>query len=329
MSVIFPTQPAKVKIHPIPSNANFISYSNSFGAIALKAWMPSGLANFSYTESSLYASDDDEFYLTFCESCERNCSQYFSDTYKYDFSLCRRTFFNNLRDTEQDCTVYYHGYHGEECPLGNTLDDNDEMTEVTISDTVITIFLNRRLLPSHSLKGEAVLCSGYVKDDEVYTTQILRSGNCWTNNAICWGDNRKPDNLRGMVNTYLYSSFNNDLTGLENYKNNNIRLEELKKNQNSYRKSMHDKFLCQGYDNLMMLDAHDDIQAFYTMLMAGFTPLPEFPHYMLIPMDTCTIAKNDNYYLGYKTEADSVGRHWYVSSEGFLIGQLDETYSFV
>lgn len=330
MSVIFPTSPAKVRIHPLPSKANFISYINSGGAISLKAWMPSGLYSFTKRVKESYYSKNDQFFHFYCKKCPRNCQEYHDDTYPVETKSGRSYWLESMFFEKTDCFTYYAGYIGQDCPLNNSKDDIKWAEEVVnISDTTLIIHLNKKLERSSlsALRGGAALQAGYVKEGEVFSTPVLLSANTYYHGDSCWGENRVPDTLREMVQTYFYSEFNNDLMSLSRYKG-NIELNEQYKKMNRYSPSDNDKFLCQGYDNLMMLDSTQDVQAFYTMLMAGFTPLPELPQYMLIPMDTCTIVKDDTYYLGYKTEADSVGRHWYVSSEGFLIGQLDETYSF-
>jgi hypothetical protein len=111
---------------------------------------------------------------------------------------------------------------------------------------------------------------------------------------------------------------------LSSFKNN---IDEIRKakNNNRYDKSTH-KFLCSGYDCLVMIHGSKDVQAFFTMLMAGFKPLPELPHIMIVPAKTSTIKRGEMIYLGYTTQEDSVGRPWYISTEGALIGQLDESF---
>jgi hypothetical protein len=337
MSIIFPTEPAKVNIHPLPAKANFISYREASGGLALKAWMPSGIASVVKIDRRKAWGANDQFYEYHCSGCPRSRTSYYEINYKelfdqyYDGNGERPD--SKLYNEGTECCVHYYGYRGQECPLEKNPEEIqwDEDYTFPISDTTIEIFLTSKLRGSTAdgLRGTAKLCSGMIIDGEIYHTRDLRSGNCWELGNICWGYNSVPETLREMVNTYLYSPFNDDLTGLATYEHNCEKMEKLKKDKESIRyKSDYDKFLCQGYDNLMILDKSKDLQAFFFMLMAGFTPLPEFPHYMIIPMDTCTIVKNDNYYLGYKTEPDAVGRSWYISSEGFLIGQLDDTYSY-
>lgn len=331
MSIIFPIQPAKVHVHPLPSAANFISYRNSGDALALKAWMPSGIATFKYYDKRSRNSINEQFNMYHCRKCPRGTMRYYRETYPEDYYV-DDDFYPRLYRDGLECSVPYYGYKGQHCPLGKTVEeikwDPDQI--VSISDTTIEIYLTRSLSVSTTagLTGSATLRSGEVRDCLIYRTDEFRSGNCYDEGTICWGNNTYPETLREMVDTYLYSRFNHDLTGLDRYKKNCEKLEELKKDKSNYRPTSYDKFLCQGYNNLMIINGEEDVQAFFTMTMAGYEPIPELSQYMLIPMDTCTIAKDDNYYLGYKTEPDAVGRSWYVSAEGFLIGQLDESYSY-
>jgi ubiquitin C-terminal hydrolase len=50
------------------------------------------------------------------------------------------------------------------------------------------------------------------------------------------------------------------------------------------------------------------------------------PNIMIIPVEESSIQKEDNFYFGYLTKPDTVGRQWYVSSEGYLLGQLDDSF---
>lgn len=180
----------------------------------------------------------------------------------------------------------------------------------------------------------AHLRAGYNKNGQIYETKAFPASNVYsgelleergyTYGKICWGHVDQPANLRGIVASYFQSNFNNDLLSLSGFSKYIDILEGAKKDS-KYKKSGH-KFLCSGYDALILIDADQDVQVFFTMLMAGFTSIPEAPHIMMVPAKTSTIQRGDSTYFGYTTQEDSVGRKWYISSEGYLIGQLDESF---
>lgn len=99
----------------------------------------------------------------------------------------------------------------------------------------------------------------------------------------------KSPYFEDIVTSYTTSKFNSDLLRISAFKSYISETRESVKYK-QYVKSNH-KFLASGYDSLILIDADKDVQAFFTMLMAGFTPLPELPHIMVVPAKTATIKK--------------------------------------
>lgn len=327
MSSIFPTSPAKVYIKLLPKNADFISYEFTDRSFKLKAWIPAGLYSFTV---SLRGSS---FYEQHCVSCERNTSDYIDDLYE-DLETGDNDEIISLMRDDGECMVYWDGASAcHNCPLGlELLEENMEETQISNSVVVETVNYNNRygnIFDSVSDAFNVHLRAGeFDEDGLIRSTRSWRAANVFGTGGVCWGntnDYDKPKNLREAATTYFTSNFNNDLLSLATFKEYN-RILERHKERNLYEESETDKFVCAGYDALMCIEAQQNVQAFYTMLMAGFRPLPELPNIMIIPVEESSIQKDDNFYFGYLTKPDTVGRQWYVSSEGYLLGQLDDSF---
>ena len=343
MNPIFPTEPARVNIHLLPSEAEFISYYVDSQALTIRAWMPANYSEFEEVNS--INRKYDEFYSNHCSSCPRRTLKYLRDTYpdvfpKSDYynNDVVEDFFRNARENQSECDVWWRGFNGQHCMEGHEFKPK-EAEKISISNMVFDIKLNYKGKPPRFEKvyegDNAHLRAGYKEENgEIYQTPPFAAANVYsgdhpdeddyTYGKICWGRVSWPENLRGIVSSYFQSNFNNDLLRLSSFRENIYSLKDAVEDGN-YHKSDH-KFLCSGYDCLIMIDADQDVQAFFTMLMAGFTPIPEAPHVMIIPAKTSTIQKEDSVYFGYTTQEDAVGRKWYISSEGYLIGQLDESF---
>jgi hypothetical protein len=342
MNPIFPTNPAKVNTHLLPSEAEFISYRVDSQALTIRAWMPENYSEFSEVDS--ISNEYNDFYSNHCLYCPRQTSQYLKTTYpnvfaedgSYDENEARE-FFMNARENQTECDVWWDGYTGQHCMEGRGSKPKEDK-KISISNMVFDIKLNYKGTPPRFKKvyqgDNAHLRAGYYEEDVIYQTSSFAAANVYSSDQrdetgyiygkICWGQVSSPANLRGIVSSYFQSNFNNDLLRLARFTENINALKDSIECGN-YHKSDH-KFLCSGYDCLIMIDADQDVQAFFTMLMAGFTPIPEAPHVMIIPAKTSTIQKEDSVYFGYTTQEDAVGRKWYISSEGYLIGQLDESF---
>lgn len=344
MNPIFPSEPAKVNIHLLPSKAEFISYSLNSETLDIRAWMPANYSEFVNSESKTQQYND--FFRSHCDSCHRNGRSYFVEKYPELFDEDGDiisynegdSFFIGAEQTQSECSVWWRGFRGQFCLEGNEFSSTDiELKK--ISNMVFDIKLKYRG-PSPRFekvyKGDnAHLKAGYFENGEIYETISLPASNVYSNSEnlaesgykygpICWGGVNTPNNLRMIVDSYFQSNFNNDLLRISSFSSNIDQLESEKKDH-KYKKSNHN-FICSGYDALILIDADQNVQAFFTMLMAGFTSIPEAPHVMLVPAKTSTIQKGDSMYFGYTTQKDAVGREWYISSEGYLIGQLDESF---
>jgi hypothetical protein len=325
MTALFPKSPAKVNLHLLPSNADFISYRFFDGFFKLKAWMPAGVSISTFQADN--TTNYNNFFSTHCFSCPRSDNEYYDNVYGDS---------NNVPAAEQngECCVHHYGYNGQACPLNH--DSGPEEESTSVSNTVIEVALNHLGDPPRFKVIEdydnAHLCAGYVdENNNIYSTPALRSANVFggdnvIGSNICWGDNEKPNNLREAALSYLGSRFNSDLLRITNFISHNKEIESYKA-QNKYSLNTKDKFMCSGYEALMIVDAQTDVQAFFTLLMAGFRPMEEIPHAIIVPIEQSAITRGESLFFGYTTPEDATGRKWYVSSEGFLIGQLNETFS--
>lgn len=325
MSVIFPTDPVQIKVHPLPKSAGFISYRFLGDRIDLKAWMQDNPITFPDTQSESRLHN--EFYDNHCEGCERVNMFYYEKNHGYDWRSAYNTrqyreFKENL--PESDCKVYFNGYQGQTCPLGHICEQPEDIIH-TVYNLVCRVSLKYDTFGY--IESNIHIAKGKVEEDgTIFRTRIYRAANVYgyEYGSICWGDNKEPENMREIFNTYSYSGFNSDLLSISGF---------VKNSKQSFDADIdvrtEDKFLCSGYDALMFIDGTKDIQAFFTMLMAGFKPFPEKPHIMMIPLEESTIRRNDEIYFGYLTDPDSVGRSWYITPEGVLIGQMDESFAKV
>ena len=343
MNPIFPTKPAKVNVHLVPPQAEFLSYFVEPDTFTLRAWMPDNFANLN--ESSSVQQEYDRFYRQNCVGCERNCRNFyetnhpelFYDPEEYGYLDSIASAVSAFVDEDNgDCAVYWEGFRGQQCPMGNVFEAKPP-THDKIANMVFDIKLTHGKTKPRFKKytDNAHLKAGYVDESgQIYETTAKPAANVYTSSfgydpgyvygKICWNNITNHLTLRDIVTSYTTSKFNNDLLRISAFESYISETRESMKYK-QYEKSNH-KFLASGYDSLILIDADKDVQAFFTMLMAGFTPLPELPHIMVVPAKTATIKKGEMIYLGYATQEDAVGRSWYISTEGFLIGQLDESF---
>lgn len=324
MSVIFPTEPAKVNIHLVPKNADKISYRVA-DTLVLSAWMPDGF----HTIHQKSKMTNDEFFESYCDGCHRNCYGFleeYTDEETGDIDW-------DDPDLADHCSVYDDGYHGQICPRGFEL--QDEYVDFDIANMVFEIHLTHLgTSPRFTYtKDSAYLQASTEDEDGIFVgTYVEMASNVFGDasypEGICWGYNPRPNNLREIVSFYFSTPFNNDLCSLDVFQENcrEIRYSVDTENYSKNNLDSGEKILAYGIDAVMILDAEENIQGFYTMLMAGFKPLPEAPHVMLIPLKECEFERNGNLYRGYSTIPDAVGKSWFVSpdidSEGLLVGQL-------
>jgi hypothetical protein len=323
MSAIFPTYPASVRIHLLPKGEKSITYSVS-DVLTFSAWMPDGV--FSINQETMPSNDN--FYANYCRHCHRNCGDYYDD-YRDEYGDIDY----DHDDLANDCGVYQDGYSGQSCPEGFRLEKT--VLSFPISDMVFEVRLThlgespRFTLVSDSARLQKL----EISDDPSapLKASILRMasnvfGDEGEPGGICWGYNDRPRNLRVIVSQYFNTRFNNDLLPLHEFEHN---CEEARyDNTLSSRylpKNTH--LLCGSEaDAIMLLDAESNVQAFYTMIMAGFTPLTGANHIMAIPLIESEIEVNGGTYIGYLTIPDCVGKQWFISNEtqktGILLGQI-------
>jgi len=317
MSVIFPTKPATVKLHPLPKNAEAITYRVEDNII-LSAWMPDGY----HTVQEQYEMTDDDFYHENCEGCERNCYSFLNqytdeETDEVDWDQVPGGYYGH-------CNVYDEGYCGQDCPEGHVKKDSN--LEFDISNMVFEISLTHlgdsaRFTP---VADSAYLAAGVFTNDNVKSTETRMPANVFGSEdnpeGICWGYNSKPHTLREIVTEYYNTPFNNDLTPIECFEENCRSIRSMK-NRHDFC-STDDNYLCQGADQLIMVDAEKNKTAFFHLLTAGYKSLSKAPHIMILPVKESTIHKNGNVFEGYLTDEDSVGKQWFITTDGLLIGQV-------
>jgi hypothetical protein len=177
------------------------------------------------------------------------------------------------------------------------------------------------------LWDSAYLCAGDVNEyGNFKSTAITMAANVFGTEdnveKICWGGNTPPDNLREIVTEYFTTPFNNDLTPIYVFEENSSNIRSLAIRGNFYK--CDDTLLAQDSpESMALVDAEKNVTAFFHLLAAGFTSLPEAPHVMIIPLYERTINVNGNSYNGYVTKQDTVGKQWFFSTDGQLIGQCD------
>jgi hypothetical protein len=318
-SHIFPQAPSVVNIHPLPQGAEFFTYSLA-DFLTISAWMPNGFQSVHQEQKS----SNDDFYHEHCDGCERNC---------YDF-------LHQYIDEDGDvvwcdvpggahCHVYEEGYYGQQCPEGH--EPGPKEVNFEVSNMVFEISLSYRNEPSGRFVrygDSAYLCAGKIEYRELYSTDILMASNVFGSEdypeGICWGGNDAPQNLRSIVAGYFSTPFNNDLVSLDAFEDNCRDIRRYVRNAQYGREYDNHKFLCYGedVDTLLCLDAEKNVTSFFTLLCAGFKPLEGAEHIMLIPAKEEVVFKNGGKYFGYQTIPDDVGKQWFVTQEGLLIGQI-------
>ena len=315
MSVIFPTEPAKVKIHLVPKNTDAITYRVE-DTLILSAWMSDHFQRV-HQENVM---TDDEFHECYCDGCFRN-SYYFLEDYKNEDGDVDW----DDPDLENHCNVYDDGYGGQYCPRG--FNKEGHYVDFSVANMVFEISLTYLgKSPRFECVGDSAFLQKLMieKDGTLKATPIQMASNVFGTEeypeGICWGYNSKPINLRQMVSSYFSTPFNNDLLSLDAFEENcnDIRHNTYYDEENL---NLNETYLCEKADALMILDAEEDIQAFYTMLMAGFKPLTKASHVMLIPLNETEFERNGKLYRGYQTIPDAVNKHWFIS-QGLLVGQI-------
>jgi hypothetical protein len=315
MSAIFPTKPPEGTLHFVPKDAEFISYYVE-DTLTLSAWMPDGF----YNIEADFSEDNDAFFENHCDGCHRNCHSFLDEYLDEDGDVCWEDIPNG------HCAVYDDGYHGQDCPRG--FEKEEQELNFPVSNMVFEISLSHLGTSKKfsRLSDTAYLCAGKLtEDNQIMCTDVRMASNVFGNQetpeGICWGYNEKPDNLSELVTEYVSTPFNNDLLPLQCFDNN---CDEARSaiQRNEYGPNG-GKYLCSGKSALLLLDAGKDINAFFQMITAGFTSLPEAPHIMVLPLSEKTITLGEHSVAGYCTDLDAVGKSWFVSNSGQILGQVD------
>jgi hypothetical protein len=320
MSVIFQTEPPSILIHKLPKNSNFISYSVD-DALTISVWMPDQA--YTIEQKTEYSYDD--FYHSWCDGCERNCHSFLANVTDEDGEID----WSQVHGGESNhCDVYDNGYNGQHCPEGNVMEDEEVYFDV--ADMVFSASLNYMGEPPRykAQSDSAYLCAGSVVDGKVYATYTLAASNVFGNSTfpegICWGYNNRPDNLREIATEYFSTPFNNDLTNIHAFSENCDRIRQIKTDVANYNFKANHHYLCHGgeADALLLVDAEQNVPAFFTLLSAGFTNLPEIPHLMIVPIKEVEFERDGVTFNGFETIPDGVGKKWFVTNNGLLVGQI-------
>lgn len=312
MSAIFPTKPPKATLHFVPKDAEFISYDVD-DTLVLSAWMSDGFHTVDYVSDE----DDDDFFERHCDDCERNCYSFLEQFMDEDGDI------DYCAIPGGNCGVYDEGYHGQHCPKGHEK-EKDEFS-FPISNMVFSINLSHlgkgkrfsRMSDTAYLSVGEVTCEGKIK-----RTATRMASNVYGDSefpqGICWGYNSKPDNLSEIVSEYVSTPFNNDLLSIGVFETN---CRFVRCDTNKFEDT--NKYLCSGKSALLLLDASENLSAFFQMISAGFTSLPEAPHIMILPLNEKTITMGTDSISGYCTDLDAVGKSWFVTNSGEILGQVD------
>jgi hypothetical protein len=320
MSVIFPTEPPHVHIHILPRNSEHITYRVS-DDLRISAWMPEGLHNISQRRQESY----DGFFSRCCRGCHRNCYEFLNDHTDEDGEIDWDIIDGGYNG---HCFVYDNGYDGQSCPEGEDLETYD--FNLTIPNMVFEIALTHigKEHPKFSKTTDsAYLCAGKYEDGVFYSTDTFSASNVFGGDDepenICWGYNRRPTTLREIASQYFSTPFNDDILSLDGFEENCSYLRS-RISTDSFDVNRYDTYLCNGSDAdaLILVDAENNVPAFFTLLSAGFKSLPKAPHIMMVPIREAVINRGGNTYEGYQTIADSVGKQWFVTKDGFLVGQI-------
>lgn len=326
MSLIFQETAPKVHVHKLPKGAEFFSYRlDDF--LKINAWMPDD-----YQEiHQHFEMTSDCFYETYCSECVRNCYSFLNQHADDDGEIV----WSDIEGGEMNhCWVYDEGYTGQSCPEGN--EHEDFTVDMRIANMVFQVSLTYKYNKNRSYDAtfvthsdKAFLRAGVVNDDlTISATRTKMASNVFGDEyevgSICWGANDAPNNLRGVVEEYFNSPYNNDLLPVNQFEINSSYIRR-EKNRGNFQEITGENFLSYGenVDSLILVHAEQNIPAFFTLLSAGFNPIESAPYLMLIPAKGTQIEVNGNTYYGYETIPDALNKKWFISSdEQVLVGQI-------
>lgn len=333
MSAIFQEAPPKVKIHPLPRRAKYVTFSFD-DTLCLTAWMPNGL--YDVTGDSMESKET--FEEEHCRGCERNCES-FLDEYRDEESGEI-----DWDEVGPHCDVYNEGYYGQDCPLGYTRDLTHH--QFNVAEIAFEIRLSYRPSTSRNRQtrerssreryskfaDSAYMCASKVIDSKLYRAERYLPANVFGYNdspgVICWGRIEAPKTLRGIESNFFATPFNNDLTRIDQFEGNSSRVDNMAGNDDSYYQDRQSKVIINNedaenpLDTLVIVDAEQNVHAFFSLLCAGFQPEEQAPHMMLIPARETELNREGMTFRGYLTKPDDLGKEWFISEDALLVGQI-------
>jgi hypothetical protein len=299
MSIIFSEDLARAVVYPVPNRTNAISYIYTPDRLVVAVHLKDKWATINHTESS-NEFDLDAFYGAHCSVC--------------DFEGGGR------------CeSVVNDGLLGDTiCPRGFSVPNNTEEYSFTSAQSIFQIDLNianKKHIFTHIAGAKARMQGTKVEDGKIILTRLtLSPSNVHEDHSICWGRQMEPNNLKGIVNLFFSSRFNDDIVTVRNFRRNctSIRRGVINGNFESSRYN----YIAASADALLMIHSGVHLGAFFQMTAAGFKPIPECTSTIVIPLNAVEIEHEGETYRGYKTPYDACRKSWFVSPTGELVGQL-------
>lgn len=126
----------------------------------------------------------------------------------------------------------------------------------------------------------------------------------------------------GKVNTFINTTFNNDYLYLCTW----VKTIEEKKSAKKLSTNISSTMFLNvdhGYDAFMTISRKDNPVAYFRMFAAGFRPSDSDSSFMMIPLKSGTMNYDGTDYEGYVTQNDKIGKGWFVTETGHLLGQVD------
>jgi hypothetical protein len=302
-SLLFSETPAKGSLHLLPRNTTAISYNYSPDQLLLAAHLEDNCAKV----DQLNPADRSACDVFFNENC-----------------------YNCTHDNGRRCrSVQESGFNFQTvCPRGLEIPTSDKV-EFDVAPAIFHCYLKL----SQGERFQSYNSKAFLQGTTVSNKRIKLSrnrkpmANTWGRSnedfKICWGGNYPPKSLRGMVKLFFDSPFNNDLVKIRDFVANNQVVKNDIQSDNYFRTyATRYTFITEKADALFLLHAEDNVAAFFWMLAAGFKPLKNANHLMLLPVMETQLEHEGVTYPGYLTQKDSCNKEWFITKNGDLIGQL-------
>lgn len=309
MSIIFSEAPSKGQLHRLPSETDAISYSFSSDRLVLSAHMKDDVATVNQV-NPLHRREYDSFFSNNCYNCRHDSGSRCSAVQSVG---------GFFPDTFPDSVT--------RCPAGNTIPSSNNVN-FKVAPTIFQINLNI-VSPRHRFESVgfsfAVLQATKVINKRIKLSRNKKPlANTWAeSNAICWGGNNQPKNLRGIAKLFFEAPFNNDLVSIQQFESNCNAVKNDIEMDNFYRTySTRYNYLADRADALYMIHAEDNVATFFWLLSAGFKPIKEAPFLILLPLTQMQIEHEGTVYHGYSTPNDACNKQWFINRSGDLLGQM-------